>query len=35
MFEVGPPGALYVGSPETVAQKIAVNLPMLGPHVSI
>jgi alkanesulfonate monooxygenase SsuD/methylene tetrahydromethanopterin reductase-like flavin-dependent oxidoreductase (luciferase family) len=30
MFEVGPAGALYVGSPETVAQKIAANLPMLG-----
>jgi probable LLM family oxidoreductase len=30
MFEVGPEGALYVGSPETVAQKIAANLPMLG-----
>ena len=28
--EVGPQGALYVGSPETVAQKIAANLPMLG-----
>jgi alkanesulfonate monooxygenase SsuD/methylene tetrahydromethanopterin reductase-like flavin-dependent oxidoreductase (luciferase family) len=23
-------GALYVGSPETVAQKIAANLPLLG-----
>ncbi|HWG64986.1 MAG TPA: LLM class flavin-dependent oxidoreductase [Streptosporangiaceae bacterium] len=30
MFEVGPRGALYVGSPETVAQKIAANLPALG-----
>jgi probable LLM family oxidoreductase len=30
MFEVGTAGALYVGSPETVAQKIAANLPMLG-----
>jgi alkanesulfonate monooxygenase SsuD/methylene tetrahydromethanopterin reductase-like flavin-dependent oxidoreductase (luciferase family) len=30
MREVGPQGALYVGSPETVAQKIAQNLPMLG-----
>ncbi|HMJ38383.1 MAG TPA: LLM class flavin-dependent oxidoreductase [Verrucomicrobiae bacterium] len=30
MFEVGPRGALYVGSPETVAQKIAVNLTALG-----
>jgi probable LLM family oxidoreductase len=28
--EIGPNGALYVGSPETVAQKIAANLPMLG-----
>jgi alkanesulfonate monooxygenase SsuD/methylene tetrahydromethanopterin reductase-like flavin-dependent oxidoreductase (luciferase family) len=28
--EVGPNGALYVGSPETVAQKIAANLPLLG-----
>jgi probable LLM family oxidoreductase len=28
--EVGPQGALYVGSPETVAQKIAANLPELG-----
>jgi probable LLM family oxidoreductase len=28
--ETGPHGALYVGSPETVAQKIAVNLPALG-----
>ncbi|HEY8761447.1 MAG TPA: LLM class flavin-dependent oxidoreductase [Candidatus Dormibacteraeota bacterium] len=28
--EVGPYGALYVGSPETVAQKIAANLPVLG-----
>jgi len=28
--ETGPNGALYVGSPETVAQKIAVNLPALG-----
>jgi alkanesulfonate monooxygenase SsuD/methylene tetrahydromethanopterin reductase-like flavin-dependent oxidoreductase (luciferase family) len=28
--EVGPEGALYVGSPETVAQKIAANLPALG-----
>jgi alkanesulfonate monooxygenase SsuD/methylene tetrahydromethanopterin reductase-like flavin-dependent oxidoreductase (luciferase family) len=30
MFEVGPQGALYVGSPETVAQKIAQNLTTLG-----
>jgi probable LLM family oxidoreductase len=28
--EVGPHGALYIGSPETVARKIAANLPMLG-----
>jgi probable LLM family oxidoreductase len=28
--EVGPRGALYVGSPETVARKIATNLPVLG-----
>ena len=28
--EVGPRGALYVGSPETVARKIAQNLPILG-----
>jgi probable LLM family oxidoreductase len=28
--EIGPRGALYVGSPETVAQKIARNLPVLG-----
>jgi probable LLM family oxidoreductase len=28
--EIGPQGALYVGSPETVAQKIAANLPLLG-----
>jgi alkanesulfonate monooxygenase SsuD/methylene tetrahydromethanopterin reductase-like flavin-dependent oxidoreductase (luciferase family) len=27
--EVGPHGALYVGSPETVAQKIATNLEVL------
>jgi probable LLM family oxidoreductase len=30
MREIGPDGALYVGSPETVAQKIAANLPALG-----
>jgi probable LLM family oxidoreductase len=30
MFEVGPRGALFVGSPETVAQKIATNLKALG-----
>jgi probable LLM family oxidoreductase len=29
-FEIGPQGALYVGSPETVAQKIAHNLTTLG-----
>ncbi len=29
-YEVGPHGALFVGSPETVAQKIAANLPALG-----
>jgi probable LLM family oxidoreductase len=28
--ETGPDGALYVGSPETVAHKIAANLPVLG-----
>ena len=28
--ETGPRGALYVGSPETVARKIAANLPVLG-----
>jgi probable LLM family oxidoreductase len=28
--ETGPRGALYVGSPETVAQKIATNLVVLG-----
>jgi probable LLM family oxidoreductase len=30
MHETGSQGALYVGSPETVARKIAANLPMLG-----
>src|SRR5260370_33538569 len=30
LHEVGPQGALYVGSPETIAQKIAANLPALG-----
>jgi probable LLM family oxidoreductase len=30
MFEVGPQGALHVGSPETVAQKIANTLTALG-----
>jgi alkanesulfonate monooxygenase SsuD/methylene tetrahydromethanopterin reductase-like flavin-dependent oxidoreductase (luciferase family) len=29
-YEIGPKGALYVGSPETVAQKIAQNLTALG-----
>ena len=29
-YEVGPEGALFVGSPETVAQKIAANLTVLG-----
>ena len=29
-YEVGPQGALYVGSPETVAQKVAANLRVLG-----
>ena len=30
LHETGPQGALYVGSPETVAQKIAANLTTLG-----
>jgi alkanesulfonate monooxygenase SsuD/methylene tetrahydromethanopterin reductase-like flavin-dependent oxidoreductase (luciferase family) len=30
MYEVGPRGALFVGSPETVARKIAATLPALG-----
>ncbi|MGY0004381.1 LLM class flavin-dependent oxidoreductase [Micromonospora sp. I033] len=30
LHEVGPHGALYVGSPETVARKIAANLPVLS-----
>jgi probable LLM family oxidoreductase len=30
LYEIGPRGALYVGSPETVAQKIAANLTALG-----
>jgi probable LLM family oxidoreductase len=30
LHEIGPHGALYVGSPETVAQKIAANLRTLG-----
>ena len=29
-YDVGPDGALYVGSPETVAQKIVTNLKRLG-----
>ena len=29
-YETGPQGALYVGSPETVAQRIATNLRTLG-----
>jgi probable LLM family oxidoreductase len=29
-YEVGPQGAMYVGSPETVAKKIAANLTLLG-----
>jgi probable LLM family oxidoreductase len=29
-YETGPRGALYVGAPETVAQKIAANLTALG-----
>jgi probable LLM family oxidoreductase len=29
-YEIGPNGALYVGSPETVAHKIAANLTALG-----
>ncbi len=29
-YEISPRGALYVGSPETVAQKIAANLTALG-----
>ena len=28
--EIGPGGSLYVGSPETVAAKIAANLPVVG-----
>src|SRR5260370_20376255 len=28
-YEIGPQGALYVGSPETVAQKVAANLTTL------
>ncbi|MGH1548017.1 LLM class flavin-dependent oxidoreductase [Leifsonia poae] len=30
--ELGPDGSLYVGSPETVATKIAANLRILGAH---
>ncbi len=30
LHEVGPVGALYVGSPDTVAQKIAANLAVLN-----
>jgi probable LLM family oxidoreductase len=30
LHDTGPNGALYVGSPETVARKIAANLPALG-----
>ena len=29
-YEIGPQGALYVGSPETVAQKISTNMRTLG-----
>jgi probable LLM family oxidoreductase len=29
-YEIGPHGALYVGSPETIAQKISANLSALG-----
>jgi probable LLM family oxidoreductase len=29
-FETGPHGALYVGSPETVAQKVATNMKLLS-----
>jgi probable LLM family oxidoreductase len=29
-FDIGPDGALYVGSPETVARKIVANLKTLG-----
>jgi alkanesulfonate monooxygenase SsuD/methylene tetrahydromethanopterin reductase-like flavin-dependent oxidoreductase (luciferase family) len=32
LHEGGPHGALYVGPPETVAQKIAANLTALGAH---
>ncbi|WP_433287670.1 LLM class flavin-dependent oxidoreductase [Pseudonocardia sp. CA-142604] len=30
MHDIGPDGALYVGSPETVAQKIAANMTAVG-----
>ncbi|MDZ5442284.1 LLM class flavin-dependent oxidoreductase [Micromonospora sp. 4G57] len=30
LHEIGPHGSLYVGSPETVARKIAANLTVLG-----
>ena len=30
MHDIGPDGALYVGSPETVAQKIAANMSTVG-----
>ena len=30
LYEIGPRGALYVGSPDTVARKIAANLPALS-----
>jgi probable LLM family oxidoreductase len=30
LYEIGPRGALHVGSPETVARKIAANLTALG-----
>ena len=33
LSETGPGGALYVGSPETVAQKIAANLTVLGANL--
>jgi hypothetical protein len=31
MHDIGPDGALYIGSPETVAQKIAANMTAVGP----
>ena len=34
LHETDPDGALYVGSPETVARKIAANLPALGATAS-